>query len=90
MACDPTASDSAVKDARAEVVVPAVDEAPRWTPVIKGVAPSKKLAVPVRSPVPAPVSTVATKLTADPNPDGLGLEVSAVVVDVTNVASPAN
>ena len=52
-------------------------------------APSEeKLTVPVSAPVPAPVITVAVKLTLWPNPDGLRLDVSVVVVALTTVAVP--
>ena len=49
-----------------------------------------KVTVPVRLPVPAPVVTVAVKLTFCPYPDGLMLEVNVVVVELTMVAIPNN
>src|ERR1035437_6047459 len=66
------------------------------TPELKGrpaasvVVPSMNVTVPVRLPVPAPVVTAAVKVTACPKFDGLRLETSATVVELTGVAMPTN
>ena len=49
----------------------------------RSVVPSLKATAPDRLPVPAPVVTVAVKETDWPNPEGLGFETRAVVVELT-------
>jgi hypothetical protein len=71
-ACDPTLNDDVVNDA----APPASVEVPR------GVAPSKKLTVPVGVPAPGVTTAiVAVRVLACPKTDGSGLEVKVAVAE---------
>src|SRR5579863_3372316 len=60
------------------------------TPDCRVVVPSKKVTVPVRLPVPAPVVKVSLKMTLWPKEDGLGLDASIMVTALAGMALPTS
>ena len=84
MECRPTASEEVEKVATPD----ALSARPEARVVVVPPKASAMLTVPVRFPVPAPVTTVTVKVTFCPKPEGSGLEASVVVVELTGSAVP--